>query len=130
MAQKRTHMQALRKHALSHPDAEEGVACEGTPVERRTVKAKKKAFVFLGVADAMVKLRESLPEANALAKKHPGHYRVGANGWVKATFSDEGPSVEVLARWIDESYLLAVGSSSPAKAKPKAAIAKKTARRG
>ena len=126
MAQKRsTHMQALRKVALAHPDAEEGVACEGTPVERRTVKAKKKAFVFLGPGDAMVKLRESLPEATALAQKDPGAFRVGANGWVKATFGANGPPLDLLAKWIDESYRVVVGSGPTAKPKPR----KRTVRR-
>jgi len=116
MAQKRsTHMHALRKVALAHPHTEEGVACEGTPVERRTVKAKKKAFVFLGMGDAMVKLRESLPEANALARKNPAAYRVGANGWVKATFGPEGPPLDLLAKWIAESYRLAIGTGPEAK---------------
>lgn len=120
MAQKRsTHMQALRKVALAHPDTEEGVACEGTPVERRTVKAKKKAFVFLGMGDAMVKLRESLPEATALARKSPAAYRVGANGWVKVTFGGDGAPLELLAKWIDESYRVVIGDGQTAKPKPK-----------
>lgn len=66
---KKTTVVALRKLALRYPDAEEGVACEGTAIEKRTVKAGKKAFVFLGVSDVLLKLDESLPEATRLARK-------------------------------------------------------------
>jgi ribosomal protein L9 len=61
-------MKALRRAALRHPDVHEGVSCEGTSLEKRTVKARNKAFVFLGVADVMVKLKASLSEAVRMAK--------------------------------------------------------------
>ncbi len=124
LAMKNPTVVALRKLALRHPDAEEGVACEVTAVEKRTVKAGKKAFVFLGVSDVMLKLAESLPEARRLASKDPS-YRVGANGWVKATFGDgASPPLDLLAKWIDESHRLAAGGAEkkttpkPAKKKP------------
>jgi hypothetical protein len=98
-------MKALRRAALRHPDTHEGISCEGTSLEKRTVKAHKRAFVFLGVADVMVKLRESLPEAKRLASRQPDRYRAGAHGWVKATIADdEIPPMALLERWIDESY--------------------------
>lgn len=57
----------------------------------------------------MVKLRESLPEATKLAQRQPDRYRVGANGWVKATFIDGEPlPLRMLERWIRESYSLLV----------------------
>jgi hypothetical protein len=100
-------IKALRRAALRHPDTHEGVSCEGTSLEKRTVKAHKRAFVFLGVADVMMKLRESLPEARRLAKKQPDCYRAGAHGWVKASFGEgDGPPLALLQRWIDESYRL------------------------
>jgi hypothetical protein len=99
-------MQALRRIALGYPEAQEGIACEGTPVEKRTIKARNKAFLFLGVDNAMVKLGESLAEATALATKERHHYKVGAHGWVTATFGDEPPPPGLLERWIDESYRL------------------------
>jgi hypothetical protein len=108
-------MKALRKSALRHPGAQEGVSCEGTPAEKSTVKARGKAFLFLGVADAMFKLRESLAEAAELASKEPGRYKVGAHGWVKVTFSDgPSPPLEVLEKWIGESYRLVVGKQGAA----------------
>jgi hypothetical protein len=106
-------MPRLRKLALRHPDVEEGVACAGTALEKRTVKARKKAFVFLGVGDIMLKLRESLPEATRCTAREPARYKVGANGWVKATFTDDEPPVfDLLEKWIAESYRLVVNPST------------------
>ena len=109
-------MRALRRAALRHPDVHEGVSCEGTSLEKRTVKAHNKAFVFLGMADVMVKLRASLPEATRLAKKEPARYKAGARGWVTARLDgDVGPPLALLERWIDESYHLAVDQPPPKK---------------
>ena len=103
-------MQALRKAALLYPGTEEGVACEGTPIESRTVKAQKKAFLFLTIGHARLKLRESLPEAANLAKKQPDQFQVGSGGWVKASLMADGSTpLDVLERWIAESYRLIVG---------------------
>ena len=102
------NMQTLRKLALRYPEAQEGIACEGTTIERRTVKARNKAFVFLGLNDAMLKLHESLTEATHLASKEPSRYKVGAHGWVTVTFGNDESMLEVLKRWIDESYRLIV----------------------
>src|SRR5262245_57796729 len=81
--------EVLRRLALSYPEAEEGVACEGTAIEKRTVKAGGKAFLFLGVADAMFKLKESLPEAAELASREPERCKAGASGWVTVKFGDD-----------------------------------------
>ncbi len=103
-------MQALRKAALRYPGTEEGVACEGTPIESRTVKARNKAFLFLTVGHARLKLRESLPEAIKLAQKKPDQLQVGSGGWVKASLSADGSTpLDVLERWIGESYRLIAG---------------------
>ena len=113
MAQKRANssdpMKALRAFALGYPEAQEGVACEGTALEKRTIKARNKAFVFLGVADMMVKLSDSLAEAEKLASKEPVRYKVGAHGWVTVTWKGGAPPLlDVLERWIDESYRVVV----------------------
>jgi hypothetical protein len=100
-------MQALRRLALQYPEAQEGIACAGTPAEKSTVKVRNKAFLFLGPADMMVKLRDSVAEAAELAAKEPGRYKVGAPGWVTVKFGDgETPPLDLLAKWIDESYRL------------------------
>jgi len=117
-------MKALRKVALRLPDTEEGVACEGTPAERRTVKARKKAFVFLGVSDVMVKLDGSIAEARRLAAKEPSRFKVGTNGWVKATFDGNArPPLDVLERWIEESYGLITGRGDAPRAAARAKVA-------
>lgn len=97
--------QSLRELALRYPEAREGVSCEGTALEKRTVTARNKAFLFLGKADVMVKLRDSLAGAARLAAKEPGRYKAGAHGWVTVTFSDgESPPPGLLEKWLDESY--------------------------
>ena len=82
--------QALRISAMQYPEAQERIACEGTSLEKRTIKARSKAFLFLGAADAMLKLRESLAEATDLASQEPSRYKVGAHGWVTVTFGNDG----------------------------------------
>lgn len=108
MARPRTALtpfgQTLRKWALRHPDVEEGVACEGTVIEKRTIKANNKAFLFLGTRDAMLKLRESVPEAKKLAAKKPAQFRAGATGWVTTKFGETEPPIATMKKWIDESY--------------------------
>ena len=95
----------LRGFAMAFPHACEGVACEGTTVEKRTIKAREKAFLFLGPADAMFKLSASLPEAASLASAEPTRYRVGAHGWVTATFHpNDTPPMDRLEKWVDESF--------------------------
>ena len=102
----------IRKFASSLPDVEEGVACEGTALERRTFKAKKKAFLFLGSDDAMLKLDASLAEARSLA------LNVGKNGWVKLLLSGGTPR-EVVHRWIKESYELMAAPQSKKRPTPR-----------
>jgi hypothetical protein len=100
-------MQALQKIALRFPQAQEGIACAGTAAECRSVTAGNKAFLFLGKTEVRLKLRASLLEASKLASKAPDRYEVGVHGWIKLTFADdESPPLDVLERWIDESYRL------------------------
>ena len=111
-------MQVLLEYALSLPQTEEGIVCEGTAIESRTVKAKKKAFLFLRTTEARLKLAASLEEAAALAARDPNRYSVGAHGWVLVKF--EGPSrfpLDVLKRWVKESYSL-LGNANVPSAKP------------
>lgn len=101
-------MQALRQVALRYPEAEEGGVCT-----RRAFKARNKAFLFMGMDDrsynVMVKLCEALAEAAQRAVAEPKNYKVGAHGWVTATFAhDQSSPPGLLERWIDESYRLLV----------------------
>ncbi len=109
---------ALRKAALERPGTEEGVACEGTTIEKRTVKVGKKAFVFLGVTDLMVKLGPSQAEARRLASTQPERYKVGANGWTTVKLDEASgappPGRALLERWIGESYVIMAAAPSRA----------------
>jgi len=96
-------MKTLRQLALRHPETSEGIACEGTALESRTIKVRKKAFLFLRAGTAMVKLRDSLPEARKIAAKDPDRCKAGGTGWVTA--ATDLP-LAVLKRWVGESYKL------------------------
>jgi hypothetical protein len=99
-------MNALRKVAMSLDDVSEGIACEGTALEKRTVKVGSKAFLFLSPTDAMLKLAEaSLTAAKKASKKNP-NITAGKSGWVKITFDDENPPPSSINEWIVESHAL------------------------
>jgi hypothetical protein len=104
--QKTDPQSILRSLALSYPDTAEGVACAGTALEKRTIKVRNKAFLFLGAKDAMLKLGDSLPQATQLARQQPQQCKVGAHGWVTVALGDETVPIDVLRRWIEESYRL------------------------
>lgn len=98
--------EAVRAIALSYPEVKAGTVCD-----RTSFKARGKAFVFMGVYDdyfdVMVKLRDSLPTAEGLAKKSPACFKVGVHGWVTVTFPrDQTPPPGLLETWIDESFRL------------------------
>lgn len=99
-------MTNLREVAMRLPEVTEGVACAGTALEKRTLKVRGKAFLFLGRADLMVKLADGLPEAQALAAAQPARYKVGANGWATVRLDGEAPDPDLLTRWIEESHRL------------------------
>ena len=95
---------ALREHALSFPEAREDF-----PWGERVVKVAGKVFVFLGRADGdlsmSVKLPGSATFALGLPFASPTGYGLGKSGWVTARFeAGERPPVDLLKRWIDESY--------------------------
>jgi hypothetical protein len=102
-------IEELRRFALGYPEAREGLSCAGTALEKRTVNARTKAFLFLGQADVMVKLGASLPEAAELAAREPGRYKVGVHGWVTVVLGEGEPPLALLERWVDESYRLVAG---------------------
>jgi len=118
-------MAAMLAIARALSKVEEGVACEGTALEKHTVKTGGKAFLFLGAGDALLKLDASLAAATTLATKAPHRYRVGKGGWVKIVFGDDvSPPASIMKKWIAESHSLA-SAATKSKAKPK----KKTAKR-
>ena len=126
-------VQALHKHALKYPEAQQSTSCN-----KVAFKARKKNFVFIGTGDTsyniMLKLGDSISEATLLASKKPNNYRIGSSGWVTAVFNhDQSPPKGLLESWIDESYRLLVhkqlvGMLADSAASPKAA-ARKPARK-
>jgi hypothetical protein len=126
--------QAMRAMALRYPEAEEGIACKGTALECSAFKAQNKTFLFMGTAELTLNLQGSLPEADGLAAKEPSRYSAAPIGWVTVRFSPDGsPPLELLEKWIDESYRLLApkrlvallpGEASPAGDSTKAAATK------
>ena len=101
---KRRDAALLRELALSYPGAHEDF-----PWGERVVKVKSKVFVFLGHDGPDLSLSIKLPESGLLALSlpfvSPTGYGLGKSGWVTARFGPgEKAPVEVLGKWIDESY--------------------------
>lgn len=120
-------VQLLRHAALQYPETHEGIACEGTALEKRTIKARNKAFIFLGATDVMFKVAASIPEITALAAKEPTRYKVGAHGWTTVTFGDINTlPLDHLTRWLDESYRLIAPKQLVALLPPQAPTVSKT----
>jgi len=95
---------ALRSHALAYPEAREDF-----PWGERVVKVRGKVFLFLGRPEEGLALSVKLPGSATLALglpfASPTGYGLGKSGWVTARFGPrEKPPVELLKRWIDESY--------------------------
>jgi predicted DNA-binding protein (MmcQ/YjbR family) len=102
---KRSVESTLREYALSYPEAHEDF-----PWGERVVKVRGKVFVFMGKLETggfglSVKLPGSATLALGLPFAAPTAYGLGKSGWVTARFgAREKPPVELLERWIDESY--------------------------
>jgi len=101
----RSALAALRKHALSYPEA-----VEDFPWGDQVVKVKGKIFVFLGAGkDGAFGISAKLPETHALAltlkNVTPTGYGLGKAGWVTARVAKGGRiDVDLYKDWIDESY--------------------------
>lgn len=94
----------LLAFALGYPQA-----YEDHPWGERVVKVKNKVFVFLHVPSRDLHVTVKLPASGAVALGlpfvAPTGYGLGKSGWVTATFGPKDrPLVDVLKRWIDESY--------------------------
>lgn len=96
----------LRALAMRYPETTEGTSCT-----KAAFKVRTKSFLFLEEKEdswnLMLKLDESLDEAELLAEKQPDNYSVGKHGWTTLRFpSGKGPPVKLLDRWVDESFRL------------------------
>jgi predicted DNA-binding protein (MmcQ/YjbR family) len=94
----------LRLHALSFPGA-----WEDFPWGESVIKVGKKVFVFLGRSGDALSVSVKLPSSNLLALDlpfaSPTGYGLARGDWVTARFGKgEPPPVDLLTRWIEESY--------------------------
>jgi hypothetical protein len=110
-------LQQLREIGTSLPDTDEGISCKGTILESRTVKVDGRAFLFLG-KDVRLKLKKTVAAAKKLAAKKPDVYEVGAGGWTKIMLASELPPIDLLEKWVHESYAVIAGPKKK-KAPPK-----------
>ena len=97
-------MTALRKVALSYPEA-----AEDFPWGERTIKVRGKIFVFLSEDGEKLYLTVKLPQSSesalGLPFTSPTRYRLGRSGWVSARFP-KGSAIplDMFRDWIAESY--------------------------
>lgn len=98
----------VRRFALGLPGA-----VEEFPWGECVAKVDRKAFAFLGSDHGShppgmtVKLKDPEAHAHALASPgaRPAGYNLGRSGWVRLALNEpEGPPVELLCDWIEESY--------------------------
>ncbi|MEM7202255.1 MAG: MmcQ/YjbR family DNA-binding protein [Planctomycetota bacterium] len=97
-------MLALRKFANGLPEAEEGTSCVN-----RAFRARNKAYAYLGIKGdrykLMLKLVDSLAQAEALQDEDPDTWRVGKGGWTTVWLPlEERAPKGLLESWIEESY--------------------------
>ncbi len=94
----------LRKFALGYPGA-----WEDHPWGERVAKVEKKVFAFFHVDATQLSMSFKLPSSGSIALSlpfaSPTGYGLGKSGWVSSRFAPaERPPIDVLKRWIDESY--------------------------
>jgi predicted DNA-binding protein (MmcQ/YjbR family) len=133
---KNRNAEVLRTFALGFPEAREDF-----PWGERVVKVKDKVFVFLGRDDEDLGVTVKLPSSGLLALglpfASPTGYGLGKSGWVTARFTaKDKPPLDVLRKWIDESYravapkeLVAKLDAPPKRPAPRPGPRKKRARR-
>ena len=96
--------EALRRRGLSLPEA-----IEEFPWGHTALKVRGKTFVFLNRSEEELSLSVKLPVSRDFALifdwAEPTGYGLGRAGWVSARFGPEDePDIELLERWIVESY--------------------------
>ncbi len=96
----------IRRISESLPEVSVGTVCN-----KDAFKARNKNFLFLWADNTEYKLKlklaESLPEAQKLAKAEPEFYSVGSSGWVDIEMPlKKSPPKCMLRRWIEESFRL------------------------
>lgn len=94
----------LRAHGLGFPEA-----TEDYPWEHLALKVRGKVFLFLNEDPDGLSLTVKLPVSRDFALifdfASPAGYGLGRSGWISCRFgSDEPIDLELLERWLAESY--------------------------
>jgi predicted DNA-binding protein (MmcQ/YjbR family) len=94
----------LRRFGLTLPEA-----VEEAPWGHCALKVRRKTFVFLNEDEAELSISVKLPVSRDFALvfdfAEPTGYGLGRSGWVTSRFgSGEEPDLDLLRRWIRESY--------------------------
>jgi predicted DNA-binding protein (MmcQ/YjbR family) len=93
----------LRSHGLALPEAEEDF-----PWGHNALKVRGKTFAWLGQENGLgitVKLPVSRDFALVFDFAAPAGYGLGRAGWISCRFeAGETPDLDLLKRWIEESY--------------------------
>ena len=96
--------EALRAHGLAFPEA-----VEDFPWGHTALKVRGKTFAWLDKSEGRLSLTVKLPVSRDFAEvfdfAEPAGYGLGKAGWISCRFGpDETPDLDLLKRWIDESY--------------------------
>ena len=100
-----TTLAALKKYGLAFP----GAHSKSPWPEHDDLAVKGKTFAFMSVAGVPLSMSVKLTVSHADALQHaftkPTGYGLGKSGWVTLNFpAEEKPPVDLLKRWILESY--------------------------
>ena len=96
--------EALRRHGLGFPEAEEDF-----PWGHTALKVRGKTFAWLDQSDGALSLTVKLPVSRDFALVFdfaaPAGYGLGRSGWIGCRFgADAAPDLDLLKRWLGESY--------------------------
>ena len=96
--------EALRSYGLDLPEA-----TESFPWGHTALKVKNKTFVWLDESEGVLSLTLKLPASRDFACEfefaEPAGYGLAGAGWITCRFKpDDKPDLDLLKRWIVESY--------------------------
>lgn len=99
-----TPFEALRRHGLAFPEAEEDF-----PWGHTALKVRRKTFLWLDESEGRLSLTVKLPVSRDFAETFdfaaPAGYGLGRSGWITCRFAPgEAADLDLLKRWIAESY--------------------------